>query len=347
MLVLSVFLFTVKSTKRTANYLLGAMLLLIAFDLSGFFIGNWFGEHLNLNILKTASSLLQMPLFFLYVLSVCYTDFKLKRKHFLHAILFFVFLLIFNITALSNTSLDLYEVVSELQWLAYMVAEFLILNRQRKVYQENYSGPNSKAYTWLFQFVVLSCIGHSFVFVRWCLSYLELEDAVLNMNIVISITTLLIITWFVFKALYYPELFTGIQTKLKPIKSVLKAADKNAITSEVLQQDIDRLFAFMSKEKPYLDFELTLQKLASQFQVPEKELSLLINHHVGKHFFDFINEYRIDEAKKILANPDEKHQTILEVLYQVGFNSKSSFYTAFKKITGKTPTVYRKEKLAI
>ena len=102
----------------------------------------------------------------------------------------------------------------------------------------------------------------------------------------------------------------------------------------------------MENKKPYLDFELTLQKLCVQIERPEKELSILINHHMGKHFFDFINEYRIEHAKMILSNPDKKHQTILEILYQVGFNSKSSFYTAFKKITGKTPILYRKEVLA-
>ncbi|GGD71060.1 helix-turn-helix domain-containing protein [Maribacter cobaltidurans] len=72
-------------------------------------------------------------------------------------------------------------------------------------------------------------------------------------------------------------------------------------------------------------------------------MSLLINHHLGKHFFDFINEYRVNEAKAILENPDANQFTVLEILYQVGFNSKSTFYTAFKKVTNKTPTQYRKE----
>ena len=102
----------------------------------------------------------------------------------------------------------------------------------------------------------------------------------------------------------------------------------------------------MENEKPYLDDELTIQTLASRFGMPEKELSILINHHLGKHFFDFINEYRIDEAKKILDNPNNKELTILEILYQVGFNSKSSFYTAFKKATNQTPTEYRKSALS-
>jgi AraC-like DNA-binding protein len=63
---------------------------------------------------------------------------------------------------------------------------------------------------------------------------------------------------------------------------------------------------------------------------------------LNKHFFDFINEYRINDAKKLLKDPTKKEITVLEILYQVGFNSKSSFYTAFKKATNQTPTAYRK-----
>lgn len=322
------------------------MLLVIAFDLTGFFLAEWIAENPNLNILKTASSLLQMPLFFLYVISVCYSDFRLKPIHILHTLLFFIFLFLFKITSLSNVSLNLFEIVGEIQWFGYMIVIFLYLKRQINIHHENYSHPNSKAYTWLFQFTVVSCLGHSFVFIRWCLSYLKLDDVILNINIIISISILLITTWFVFKALYYPQLFTGIRTTLKPIKLAVKRKKNIATNPTVLKQDIGKLQSFMENQKPYLDFELTLQKLATQLEMPEKELSVLINHHMGKHFFDFVNEYRIEEARTILANPDEKELTILEILYQVGFNSKSSFYTAFKKITGKTPTLYRKEQLA-
>jgi len=100
----------------------------------------------------------------------------------------------------------------------------------------------------------------------------------------------------------------------------------------------------MEKEKPYLDFGLTLQKLSIQTDIPEKELSILINHQLNKHFFDFINEYRINDAKTLLQDPAKKGLTVLEILYEVGFNSKSSFYTAFKKATNQTPTAYRKSK---
>ncbi len=97
----------------------------------------------------------------------------------------------------------------------------------------------------------------------------------------------------------------------------------------------------MTTEEPYLNPSLTIQELAKQVKMPIKDLSVLINFHMNKHFFDFVNEYRIEKAMKILKNPLQKELTILEILYQVGFNSKSSFNTSFKKHTGKTPTDFR------
>lgn len=58
-----------------------------------------------------------------------------------------------------------------------------------------------------------------------------------------------------------------------------------------------------------------------------------------------MNEYRIEKAMEILKDPSQKELTVLEILYQVGFNSKSSFNTSFKKYTGKTPTDFRKQAL--
>jgi AraC-like DNA-binding protein len=97
----------------------------------------------------------------------------------------------------------------------------------------------------------------------------------------------------------------------------------------------------MEDKEPFLDSSLTLQILAQQFGMSSRELSILINHHLNQHFFDFITSYRIKKAISILENPSNKKLTILEVLYDVGFNSKSPFNKAFKKYTGKTPTEFR------
>jgi YesN/AraC family two-component response regulator len=97
----------------------------------------------------------------------------------------------------------------------------------------------------------------------------------------------------------------------------------------------------MTEEEPFLDPSLTIQELANQIDIPVRELSVLINHHMDQHFFDFVNEYRIQKAMGILKDQSRSQLTVLEILYEVGFNSKSSFNTYFKKHTNLTPTAYR------
>ena len=97
----------------------------------------------------------------------------------------------------------------------------------------------------------------------------------------------------------------------------------------------------MIAQEPYLDPSLTIQQLADQIELPVKELSVLINHHMDQHFFDFVNEYRIQKAMHLLRDPEKRDVTVLEILYEVGFNSKSSFNTSFKKYTNLTPTAFR------
>lgn len=342
MVFFSVFLFTVKSNKRLSNRLFALFLLITVFDLTGFFISLDTNDYPNIQIVKIASSLLQMPLFYLYVLSVCYSNFSIKSKHFIHTAMFFLFLFIFKVTSLSSQSFSAFKIVLEVQYFAYIIAIFVALKKYRIIYLENYSNPEYPSYKWLFQITVIFCIAHINVIIKEGLAYLQYEPQ--NISSIISMVALFVICWIVFKALYNPQIFTGIKMELAPIESTI---DKpNNITDIIINESINTLIVYMKNEKPYLDFELTLQKLASQLDIPEKELSLLINHYLGKHFFDFINEYRIDEAKNILENPTSKELTILEILYQVGFDSKSSFYTAFKKITHQTPTQYRKEALS-
>ncbi len=344
MILLSVFLFTVKTKNKLSNRLFGVYLLVIAFDLIGFFTDKTIA-YPNLHILKTASSLLQLPLFYLYVLSACYINFKIKKIHFLHSFLFMLFVVVFKTTGFTPTTLSFFEVIGELQFLGYIIAIFLVLKKYKTIYLENYSNANYAVYEWLFQITIFSCIAHSFVLLRWYLSNSSYTEYILNINILISICVLAITVFFVLKALYQPTLFKGVNINLEPIKSSIEKNEKKTIiqTNGLENEHLGKLTSFMKEERPYLDFELTLQKLAIQTDIPEKELSLLINHYLGKHFFDFINEYRINEAKMLLKDPTKKEVTVLEILYQVGFNSKSSFYTAFKKVTNKTPTQYRKE----
>ena len=105
------------------------------------------------------------------------------------------------------------------------------------------------------------------------------------------------------------------------------------------------LLSCFTEKQIFKDSLLSLQKLAKLLNVPEKQLSQIINENSGNNFNDFVNKYRIQEAKKLLLADIPDASNILKIAYEVGFNSKSTFNTAFKKFTGTTPSLYRKNSI--
>jgi len=148
-------------------------------------------------------------------------------------------------------------------------------------------------------------------------------------------------------------LFNGVDANMKLLQEYIskkehenQSQEKNFSSDEIDLQNTAlklRLEEYIKTEEAFLNPSLTIFNLANGLDIPSLELSLFLNKELHKNFFDYINEYRIDKAKKLLIDPDKKDHTVLEILYEVGFNSKSSFNTAFKKFTNKTPTQYRKE----
>ena len=98
----------------------------------------------------------------------------------------------------------------------------------------------------------------------------------------------------------------------------------------------------MAKEKPYLDATLTVEKLAKQIAIPSHYTTQIISEQLNRNFYLFINEYRIESVKQIMQQAESENMSVLEIAYVCGFNSKSTFNTAFKKITKMTPSQYRK-----
>ena len=121
-------------------------------------------------------------------------------------------------------------------------------------------------------------------------------------------------------------------------------ADQDAAPSPVNTRSaaiIARVIELMEKKKYYQEPELTLQNLADELQVPSYQVSQAINEGLKKSFYDLINGYRIEEAKRLLLDPNNNNYTILSVGFEAGFNSKTTFNTVFKKFTGLTPTEFR------
>ncbi|MEO9511136.1 MAG: AraC family transcriptional regulator [Flavobacteriaceae bacterium] len=108
---------------------------------------------------------------------------------------------------------------------------------------------------------------------------------------------------------------------------------------EHLKQKLEH---YLKTEKPYLEFNLSLSDLASKIEVSKRFLSNYINTYEHTTFQDYINQYRIKEAKRLIESNLDTAKTILEIVYESGFNSKSAFNMAFKKHTNTTPTKFKK-----
>jgi AraC-like DNA-binding protein len=97
----------------------------------------------------------------------------------------------------------------------------------------------------------------------------------------------------------------------------------------------------MQEEKPYLDVDLSIQDVSSELGISRHYLTQVINGLLGKNFYTFINEYRVEVVKKLLVSDEYSKYTLTSIAYEAGFNSKSSFNSIFKKATGMTPSQFR------
>ncbi len=125
--------------------------------------------------------------------------------------------------------------------------------------------------------------------------------------------------------------------------TALEEKDKrsNETAGENLKQQMFFLLSLMEKEKPFINPELSLPGLARLAGVSTHQLSFIINQGFKQNFFDFVNGFRVKEVITMLAKPENQAYTIISLAFEAGFNSKSTFNTAFKKYTGKTPSQFK------
>lgn len=359
-LLFALFLFTVKTKNKLSNILIGLYTVLMAATISVFFYRYYFNKiPLTFDMLRDQINYLSHPILYLYVLSAIYYDFKLKRKHLLHVIPFIIIILVFypnfygvneaeryifmgNFLLHSEAKIN--TVFGHSVLIFYLALIFIELHKYKKLLLQNYSNASNFNYRWLFQLSVLVSVLYGFVIYKNIYRYITTDFQYLSyFRIFIALFLLGFIIWMVLKSMYNPKLFRGISSNLKLIET--NKIDDNSRSQKKMESEylnkITRLKNHMIIEKPFLEPTLTIQQLAKQLEMPIKDVSILINHYLGQHFFDFVNGYRIDKAIEILEDPSQMELTILEILYQVGFNSKSSFHTSFKKRTKMTPLKYR------
>lgn len=157
---------------------------------------------------------------------------------------------------------------------------------------------------------------------------------------------LVLIIYFAFHALsqraIYPVEDQNVQ-ELKDALQVQATKDKERLTDEQLVFFTERLLSLIQNEQPYLDPQVNLPSLANKIGLSVHELSYVLNAGVGKNFYQFINEYRIAEAKNLLQECGQSNYNMQEIGIRAGFNSKTTFYTTFRKSIGLTPKQYMQQ----
>lgn len=123
-----------------------------------------------------------------------------------------------------------------------------------------------------------------------------------------------------------------------PVEGAVKVAEVAQLTDKI--KIIERA---MREQKLYLEGQINLERFAEQIGLRARDVSAIINSHYHSNFFEFINGYRIEEAKRLLVADDAKDDTILDIIYKSGFNSQSAFHRFFKRITGVTPSEFRNQ----
>ena len=267
---------------------------------------------------RNTVAFLQIPAFYLYVLSVCYSDFKWKSKYFLHLIPFLIVNLVLaprfylvNLAAkldfIANrqnmVELQFTHWLFHFQILFYFTAVFLLLRKAKKLYLENNSEGNLDSYKWLFQLTSVLAVLYVIVIIKNIFKFSDYPYISDWIKIGILVSQLFIICWYLYKALNNPGLFRNIDSKLKLVSDLILEEQK--IEPKTLNEDLLKLKKYMIDEQPFLNPALTIQDISQEMNVPVRELSVLINHQLGQHFYDFVNTYRIEKAKEILKDPSK------------------------------------------
>jgi len=352
----SLFLFTHKKGKPSSNRILALFLLAMSLSTLNFPLSHdkrLVSYALPILLFMNSFDFLLGPLLYFYVRSVAYRDFSWRKNQALHSIPFVAYLLflVVNLVAapssfqdivfyrksfFRNSGMTFFTILISGQLLAYLGASFLVLKMYRSRIKSSFSSLEKINLSWLF-----SIIGGCGLI--WLITALNNMRAVgmrggrhsLVLSVVNMFITFGIANVIIFRGLKQPELFSGIEEKPK--------YEKSPLTDEEADRLLGSLKNHLEVQKPHLVPGLSISGLARQMAVPARHLSQVINSQLGQNFVDFINFYRIEEAKRLLSESGASGRTILEIAYDSGFNSKSVFNKAFKKHAGMPPVEFRRK----
>ncbi|MFN0047476.1 MAG: helix-turn-helix domain-containing protein [Sphingorhabdus sp.] len=329
-ILLGAFLLLLPSAIRLANSLLALFLFTTAVDISAWFLGDWWAAHPMISSFRPVAAMLQMPFFTGFIWFSCFQRRSLRALdalHLLPAVLVLAFVV-------AKADIPYLSAVFEVQYAIYMAAAIYALWRVRQEMKARFVG-KSASWRWLALLVASSLIAHGLFVVRTAFAASLSADILTTLQMIAALLVLAITVAIAFQALLSPQVFRAVDKLLVSAAKEIDASDGDKACG-----DQQHLAAFMDQQRPYLDPDMSLSRLARRSGIAAKDLSALINQRHGLHFFDFLNRHRIKHAQELLT---DSTQSVTEILYESGFNAKSSFNTAFRKHVGMTPSAYRKK----
>lgn len=323
-LLLAGFLFLHRKGSPQSNQLLGVLLLVLSFRV-GKSVLLEFAEDLHVKLIFTGlgSMLLIGPLFYLFSKSLLSRSFVLTKAHLLHfipAVLGIIFGLTIQESQLKTFPLWIFVLAYTTYYghfIGYLVFSYLSFGKASTTQTSNYQ---------LFRLIFFGLLA------IWVVYILNLFDEDIPY----------IIGPVLYSVVAYSLSFVVIRHRF--IDQVDHEKYKSTQIADGLGEDIyARIQKLMTEESEFKNADLTLKSLSEQLHQSPQVVSMVINQKSGKNFNSFINHYRIEDASKHLRDPKLRHYTISAIAMESGFNSISSFNSAFKKHTGMTPLAFRNQ----
>jgi len=355
--LLSFFLFTVKKGRRLSNFLLASFLLLLAINIADGLLTyyQFYRQFPSLALIEDSFILLYGPIILIYTRSIIYKNLVLTSKVLSHTLPFLLLLFLsfvgYHVQPLGRQQMIQSAIIEQQLPLGlyiliigihlHIFIYLFLAWREVKTYRTRIKEILSSIYRinldWL-SFMIYS-LGFLLILslvngLMPLMSFKRYFDAGL---VIVFVFLFFFVNAIVIKGLRHPEIFSGIEEpeRIQKYKgSTLTVQDRDDLQT--------RLMDLMVNEKVFLNPEISLDDLSQKLSVSSKKISQLLNETFHQNYFDFVNSHRIEEAKRLMTESKDPKITVLEIMYQAGFNSKSSFNTLFKKKTGLTPTEYKK-----
>ncbi len=285
------------------------------------------------------------PLLYLYLKSSAIAGFKLTARHLVHflpSLLFDVVLASVFIYAEPSFMPQvaklrfLTNVVAFIFFSGYVVRSFRFVSTYKNSITTT-GGNHKTSIRWFYKIV----IGCATIAASW-LVFIVLVFAG-NGGWFFNLAPYYVFFFFIGLGMYSISLHGYYHPEIGLITIPPVPEKKELLAAEVLEEKKQLLLELVKHNHYYRDESLSLQNLADKVNMTSRDLSYVINTGFKMNFNDFINEFRVHEFLQRLQGPEGKKFSVEGMAYEVGFNSKASFYRAFKKVTNKTPGDYLKE----